>query len=743
MRGFTFIELLLVLGLITSLIMIIVYFINPVEILKKHRDIQRINDLKALEIAINTYISSNPYADLGGGFEGTGKGEIYQTIFVSVPYDKEVIPYATITDGMGQIWNIFQYSASSVMRNIYGNGWLPINFTEMKYPPLSYLPVDPLNSYNLGYFYAYAFDRKTRTFELNAKLEYSLFNKGESQDMVSKDGGSDNEIYEVGSNKCIIIGNNLYGNISTTTCKEYSENYQVQGNYGKCSISYELNYGNWVLTPNQQDVSNIVHDKNTSTYIYISTTPTTALHNLQAIYYIDKVKIYGNSPFAVGINIYKDNQPVLVTTTFLSGWHEFQINSTTDKWEIIPGEGTSTISEMEAYGCPIYWSRYFKKNTALSDVKKSKEKDSNYYILAGTKNEDFWFVKLTTDGNIKFATSFGEGYNDVITSIETEDADNDGYVDYYILGGITNSYGANTPTSSNGYLIKMTTSSNILIAQSYGGDLDDSIKEIRKSVEGDYLSIGDTINSISSTTNLWFLKIASSNLSMLSEIKLGDTTETKGNSLIPFNTSTVLLTGRQLSNSYFVNYDLINNTTTYTQLYSTPTSSEEIVKIIRDKLMSNSVLSLVQIWDSINKVYYFQIRRIDINNGNSQPLVSYKNYPLNEIPADFLQNEDGSMVVVGYSSYGTFIPNLTVYKFDSSGKFVYRKEYKRGIGFKIEKAFDLGYIVVGYSYRTDSAWVMHLDENGDCPNCFAEKGNIFKNLANIFQSILRLLKFLP
>ncbi|MFZ8849392.1 MAG: prepilin-type N-terminal cleavage/methylation domain-containing protein, partial [Thermoproteota archaeon] len=79
MKGFTFIELLLVLVLITALITIFVYFINPVEILKKHRDIQRINDLKALEIAISSYLSTNPNADPDGIFEGTGRGEINQS----------------------------------------------------------------------------------------------------------------------------------------------------------------------------------------------------------------------------------------------------------------------------------------------------------------------------------------------------------------------------------------------------------------------------------------------------------------------------------------------------------------------------------------------------------------------------------------------------------------------------------------------------------------------------------------
>mgnify|MGYP001626226715 CR=1 FL=1 len=745
MRGFTFIELLIVLGLITALISIFIYFINPVEILKKHRDIQRMNDLKALEIAINTYISSNPYADLDGYFDNTGKGESFQSIYVSVPVDKELIPFATITDGLGNIWNIIQNSSSTNLRNIDGTGWLPINFTEMKYYPISYLPVDPLNSYNLGYFYTYVFDRKTKTFELNAKLEYKIFNKGEAQDVVSKDGGSDNEVYETGSNKCIIIGNNLYGTISTTTCKEYTENYGIQTNYGKCSISSELNYGIWLLTPSEQDVSSIVHDKNTSTYVYISPGPpvTTVIHNLQAIYYLEKVRIYGNSPFAVGINIYKDNQPVLVTTTFLLGWHEFQINTTTDKWEITPGEGTSTISEMAAYGCPIYWSKYFESGTIVYDIKRSKESNNYYYIIAGSKSNDFWIAKLNSEGVVKFATSFGGSDFDIFYSIDTEDANNDGFIDYYILSGYTKSYGIGAPISSNGYIVKIATSGNIIYQQSYGSTSDDYIKEVKNS-NNYYFTIGDFRDPVSTTTNLWFLRISSSTGSVIDERILGGTSETKGNSLLSLDTSTILVSGRQLKNSYIAKIDLNSTDLLFEKNYSTASSTEEIIKLIPDKA-SNQILALVKIFDENYQRYYFQVRRINTFDGSYSVLVNYNQFPLNEVPYDFIQDDNGDIVVSGYSQYCTGIclpPKLTIYKFKIDGKFVFKKEYDQGIGYSIEKAFPPGYIVGGYSYKTNSGWVMYVDQNGECLNCFA-KSSWFINLANIFDIILRFLKFLP
>ncbi len=762
MKGFTFIELLLVLGLITALITIFVYFINPVEILKKHRDIQRINDLKALEIAINTYLTANPNADLDGMFEGTGKGEVNQSIYISVPYDKDVISNATITDSEGNVWNIIQNSSSSNMRNIDGTGWVPINFTEMKYPPLSYLPIDPINSYALGYFYTYTFERKTKTFELNAKLEYKLFNKGETQDIVSKDGGSDNEIYETGSNKCVIIGNSLYGEISTTTCRE-ERKLLLDSSLIDMGQVIKLESGKWLAYYSLTNEiathvnTSVLHDNNLGTCIWLDVASSNLylVHDLENIYYVKKIKYAGD---AGSIGDYSEAQYWNLnnsTWTYATSyslhfppdeikWVEGEINTSTFKWRVVGNLiSSANICEMETYVIPIYWFKYFEKNTIFYDIKRSIEKDGYYYIAVGSKNNDFWVVKLSSDGNIKFATSFGETHIDVINSVEVEDVDNDGYSDYYILGGYTNSYGENTPTSSNGYLIKMTTSSDILNSQFYGTTSNDVIKEVKKSLDGYYFAIGNTVDPITTATNLWFLKIASSTLSLLSETKLGATKETIGNSFLLFNTSTALLVGRQLSNSYLANFDLVYNTTTYEKIYSTPTSSEEIVKIIEDRLVSNSILALIKIWDVTKQIYYFQVRRININDGSYQIIVNYVNYPLNEIPSDFLQNEDGSIIIVGYSRYGNLYPNLTIYKFDHSGKFVYKKEYNRAIAYAIEKAFDPGYIIAGYSYKTNSAWVIHVDEKGNCPGCFAEKRNIFEVLANIFKSILPLLKFLP
>jgi prepilin-type N-terminal cleavage/methylation domain-containing protein len=219
-RGFTLIELLVAVGIFTVILGIIFTFFNPIEFSKRQRDIKRINDLNSLASAIETCIAVNPNCNLG---------YYDDAIYISVPSGKENIP-STTTDATGKIWFIHTVTSSDLY-NINGTGWLPVDFSSLRYSPLSSLPVDPINSFSQKYFYSYVFNKDAKEFEINANLEYSAFRKNGRSDKTSKDGGSDLEIYEVGNNKCLIY-NTLYGDITTTTCG-YIQSEEAGGTGGE------------------------------------------------------------------------------------------------------------------------------------------------------------------------------------------------------------------------------------------------------------------------------------------------------------------------------------------------------------------------------------------------------------------------------------------------------------------------------------------------------------------------------
>ena len=202
-RGFTLIEILIVISMILVLFAITLQIFKPAAYLRKTRDIKRISDLKALEVALTTYLISTTSPNLGP----TGKGvdEASSTIFISVPFDKEDIRSQTL------VWNAKTYYFSQASSTEYfknnGSGWLPVNLSSLPYPPLFAYPADPLNSYNKKFFYSYVFKRESSTYEINANLEYEGY-KGIGK-RTDTDGGDNSNVFEVGNDKRL-MPNNLY-----------------------------------------------------------------------------------------------------------------------------------------------------------------------------------------------------------------------------------------------------------------------------------------------------------------------------------------------------------------------------------------------------------------------------------------------------------------------------------------------------------------------------------------------------
>ncbi len=203
--GFTLLEILIVVVMILILFSITAQIFKPLTYLKKTRDVKRIADLKALEIALNTYLTVTSSPNLGP----TNKGidEASSTIFISIPFDKEDIRNQTL------VWNAKTYYFSQASSTEFfkndGQGWLPVNISLLPYQPLFAYPYDPINSYQNKLFYSYVFKRASSTFEINANLEYENFKYQGNEDKVSTDGGDNQNILEMGNDKSL-MPNNLY-----------------------------------------------------------------------------------------------------------------------------------------------------------------------------------------------------------------------------------------------------------------------------------------------------------------------------------------------------------------------------------------------------------------------------------------------------------------------------------------------------------------------------------------------------
>jgi type IV pilus assembly protein PilA len=176
-KGFTLVELLIVIAILAVLAAAVVIVLNPGELLAQARDSQRLNDLDTMKNALAIYISQASAIDLGacpgGGrctFDpGAGNG-----------------PFATTT-----------CTFNATTNTVAGAGWIDVNFTSIPGgSPIPFLPIDPTNTAN--YFYGYACSEAPNyTFELVGRLESQ-----KHRAKMTNDGGNDNGCSTWTANDC-------------------------------------------------------------------------------------------------------------------------------------------------------------------------------------------------------------------------------------------------------------------------------------------------------------------------------------------------------------------------------------------------------------------------------------------------------------------------------------------------------------------------------------------------------------
>ena len=179
-KGFTLLELLIVIGILAVLSTTIILVINPAQLLKKARDSQRISDLNTMKTAIAYYITETSSPSIGNIYTANTYADIAGAICCS---GATLAPAVTYTTG--------------------GSGWIPINFDGMTGgSPIGSLPADPnitILAADPGRYYVYMVGHATNfTFKLVANMESTYYGSG-SGSVETNDGGTEATLYEVGT----------------------------------------------------------------------------------------------------------------------------------------------------------------------------------------------------------------------------------------------------------------------------------------------------------------------------------------------------------------------------------------------------------------------------------------------------------------------------------------------------------------------------------------------------------------
>lgn len=164
-RGFTLVELLVVIAILAVLAVTVVVVLNPAELLRQARDSTRLSDMSSVNRALGLFLADGQTWSTASGPRCTAAGTPPMSGTCTVPAS----PYG-----------------------VAGSGWVDLNFGLMSTgAPLGSLPTDPTNSTT----YFYAFERSATTkHKLGARLESTKFASSSQND-----GGSDTAWFEVGT----------------------------------------------------------------------------------------------------------------------------------------------------------------------------------------------------------------------------------------------------------------------------------------------------------------------------------------------------------------------------------------------------------------------------------------------------------------------------------------------------------------------------------------------------------------
>lgn len=186
--GFTLIEILIVVGVLSVLGTVAVLLLDPATRLAASRDSNRFTSLQSVNQALSLIKIGNPSVSFGLG----------NTVYLSLP---DSSPDCSSWDlpPLPETWS-YACQTEANYRKVDGSGWTPVNLASSSLGTSSSVaPVDPRNNEN-NYFY-YVYSPATNSYELGTAMETD-----KNKVVAQSDGGDNSDMWEIGSGLSLFPG---------------------------------------------------------------------------------------------------------------------------------------------------------------------------------------------------------------------------------------------------------------------------------------------------------------------------------------------------------------------------------------------------------------------------------------------------------------------------------------------------------------------------------------------------------
>jgi prepilin-type N-terminal cleavage/methylation domain-containing protein len=136
-KGFTLLELLIVIAIIAILSVILIIVINPAETLKKSRDVQRMSDLNTMKTALGLYATATTSPDFDASIANHCLTNAASNALISYSVNAADALCATnLTPGADSsgsadfsATDFCRYASGSAL--VDGTGWIPVDLASL------------------------------------------------------------------------------------------------------------------------------------------------------------------------------------------------------------------------------------------------------------------------------------------------------------------------------------------------------------------------------------------------------------------------------------------------------------------------------------------------------------------------------------------------------------------------------------------------------------------------------------